>query len=94
MKKPKTQIVTFKADSALLDAMKDVPNRSEFIRAAVLTALESACPVCNGTGILTPRQKDHWDDFVEDHSLEECGGCHESRIVCTHALSPGPHTLG
>ena len=91
MKKPKTEIVTFKADPALLDALKDVPNRSEFIRAAVLTAIDSACPVCNGTGILTPEQKRHWDDFAEDHTLEECGDCHENRLVCTHASPRGPH---
>ena len=75
--------MTFKADEALLDAMKGIPNRSEFIRSAVLAALESTCPLCGGTGILTPNQKQHLMELEQDHSIEECGDCHEMHIVCT-----------
>ncbi len=82
MKKAKAEIVTFKVDESLRDAMKDIPNRSEFIRSAVLTALENVCPVCKGTGILTPNQKEHWIAFTKGHSLEECDDCHEIHLVC------------
>ncbi len=82
MKKNKTEIITFKADEALLEAMKGVPNRSEFIRAALLNALDSSCPLCKGTGILTPAQKEHWDSFNKDHQIEECNDCHEMHLVC------------
>ena len=82
MSKNKSEIVTFKVSDSLLRAMKGIPNRSEFIRSAVLTALDSACPLCSGTGILTPDQKRHWDDLSADHSIEECDDCHELRIVC------------
>ena len=82
MKKRKGEIITFKADESLLDAMKGIPNRSEFIRSAVLSALESVCPLCKGTGILTPRQKEHWDRFSIDHLLKECDDCHEIYLVC------------
>lgn len=84
MKKNKTEIVTFKADESLLEAMKGIPNRSEFIRSAVMNALESVCPLCGGTGILTPKQKDHWREFTSDHRVEECEDCHEMRLVCRH----------
>jgi hypothetical protein len=84
MKKNKNEIVTFKADHALLEAMKGIPNRSEFIRSAVMHALESVCPLCQGTGILTPAQKDHWKAFASDHRVEECDDCHEMHIVCAH----------
>ena len=39
----KQQIVTFKAEDALVKAMEDIPNRSEFIRSAILAALVVTC---------------------------------------------------
>lgn len=84
MKKPKSEIITFKVDQALVQAMRQIPNRSEFIRAAILAAMDSVCPLCNGTGILTPKQKEHWREFSRDHRLQECDHCHEVRIVCAH----------
>jgi hypothetical protein len=78
----KGEVVTFKADETLLDAMKGISNRSEFIRSAVLHALENVCPVCKGSGILTPNQKRHWEAFAHDHKLKECADCHEFSLVC------------
>jgi len=84
VKHNKEQVLTFKADESLLDAMKGVANRSEFIRGAILAALDSACPLCKGTGILTPNQKKHWDTFARDHAVEECGDCNEIHLVCAN----------
>jgi len=78
----KQEIVTFKAERSLLEAMKGIPNRSEFIRSALLAALDSACPLCRGTGIMTPNQKRHWDSFSDHHDVEECDECHEVHLVC------------
>lgn len=83
---PKAEIITFKADGSLLAAMRAVPNRSEFIRTAVLAALESSCPLCNGTGVLTPNQRKHWKAFAEDHAIEQCGRCHEFHVVCARSV--------
>lgn len=82
MKKKQT-IVTFKVDQDLLEVIRDIPNRSEFIRAAIMTALESVCPLCNGTGLLTPKQKEHWENFSRDHELKRCEDCQEIFIECT-----------
>lgn len=76
------EIITFKADRSLLDAMAGVPNRSEFIRNAVLAALENICPLCKGRGILTANQRNHWNSFAADHGLAECDDCHEMHLVC------------
>lgn len=78
----KSDIISFKADSALMAALKGVPNRSEFIRSAVLAALENACPVCGGSGVLSVEQRHHFDRFLDDHSLKECEECHETHLVC------------
>ncbi len=78
----KQEIITFKVDERLREAMKHIPNRSEFIRAAILAALDSICPLCKGTGILTPDQHTHWDQFIQNHALEECADCHAVHLVC------------
>jgi len=83
-KKSHSEVITFKVDAALSDVLHDIPNRSQFIRAAVLSALASTCPLCQGTGILTPSQKRHWDQFAEGHTIERCRNCHEMHLICVH----------
>ncbi len=78
----KREIVTFKVDEPLLKAMSGIPNRSEFIRAAILSALDSVCPLCKGNGILTPDQRNHWLEFAQHHALTECDDCHAVHLVC------------
>lgn len=78
----RNEVITFKVDGQLLEAMKGIPNRSDFIRNALLAALDSLCPVCKGTGVLTPNQRKHWGSFSRDHSITECGACHEIHLVC------------
>jgi len=82
MKNNKQQVLTFKADKSLVEAISSVSNRSEFIRNAILSALDSSCPLCNGTGTLTPNQKSHWEKLRADHYMKQCGKCHENYIVC------------
>jgi len=80
--KKKSEIITFKADETLLEAIKGVENRSRFIREAILAALENVCPLCQGVGILSVNQRRHWDRFARYHSLQECDDCHEVHLVC------------
>ncbi|HPM77394.1 MAG TPA: ribbon-helix-helix domain-containing protein [bacterium] len=82
MKPQKDEIVTFKVDQVLLAELRRMPNRSEFIRNAIKTALNNVCPLCQGTGVLSPEQKKHWEDFTKHHQLIECKECHELHLVC------------
>ena len=82
MKRKKPEVITFKVDESLLEAMEHIPNRSEFIRHAVQAALEQTCPLCNGTGVLTPQQHDHWKAFSASHQLKRCEDCREMHLVC------------
>lgn len=84
MKRPKSEIITFKADGALREAMNGIANRSEFIRAAIVGALDGVCPLCRGTGILTANQRNHWSKFAVDHAVAECRSCHEPHLVCSY----------
>lgn len=78
----KDTVLTFKADPALADALRALPNRSDFIRAAVLAALDNACPLCGGSGILTPHQKGHWEKLKGAHRIAKCGDCDEFVMIC------------
>jgi hypothetical protein len=82
MMKREFEVITFKADHDLLDAMKGISNRSAFIRQAILSALENTCPLCNGSGVLTPGQQSHWNEFARHHHVTECGTCSEIHLVC------------
>jgi hypothetical protein len=78
----KPEIITFKVDASLLEAIRTIPNRSEFIRSAIQAALGGVCPLCQGTGTLSPSQKEHWDSFARSHSVERCDDCQQYHLVC------------
>ena len=84
----KHDTITFKADSALSEALRGMPNRSDFLRSAVLAALHNTCPLCKGTGILSLRQMEHWEAFAKKHHFEKCEGCDEYRLVCEDSAAP------
>ncbi len=89
----KQEIISFKVDTSLARAMQGIPNRSEFIRTAILAALDSVCPLCRGTGILTPDQRKHWQRFANTHELVECDDCHAFHLICQANPTPS-HTEG
>lgn len=80
----KPEVISFKADETLLRAMRGISNRSEFIRSAILAALDGTCPLCSGSGTLSPNQMRHWNELASDHSVEECADCREVRLVCSN----------
>ncbi len=82
MSEEKHKVITFKVPEELEDAMKGIPNRSEFIRNAILAALNHLCPLCKGTGILLPNQQKHWEQFTRDHAVEQCDECKAIHLVC------------
>lgn len=82
----KEDIITFKVDPSLSEILRGISNRSAFIRTAILSALENACPLCKGTGVLTVNQKKHWEKFARDHSFRECQDCHEYHLTCSREM--------
>jgi hypothetical protein len=81
----KQEVITFKVDHSLNEILKKVPNRSEFIRHAILEALDNVCPLCQGSGIFSPSQKQHWETFTKTHNIERCETCNEIYISCPTA---------
>ncbi|MEW6347736.1 MAG: ribbon-helix-helix domain-containing protein [Thermodesulfobacteriota bacterium] len=87
----KQEVITFKVPESFKEALKGIPNRSEFIRGAILAALDNVCPLCKGTGILLPNQKQHWEQFAKDHHMEECSECNARHLVCGHESQAPAH---
>ncbi len=85
MLRNKDEVISFKVGGALASVIRRLPNRSAFIRAAVLSALDHACPLCQGTGIMSPEQKKHWDAFARDHAVKHCQECDALYLSCTSA---------
>jgi DnaJ-class molecular chaperone len=78
----KSDVITFKVDGELKDALNRMKNRSEFIRSALMAALDGTCPLCRGSGTLTPRQMEHWAAFSRVHRMSECEDCHGIKFEC------------
>jgi hypothetical protein len=77
------EVISFKADQDLVALLKGVPNRSAFIRNAVLAALDKSCPLCHGSGMLPPHLHTTWERLASSHPLSECGTCHERVFTCS-----------
>lgn len=89
MGRKKDDVITFKVDDQLLEAMSGIRNRSDFIRNAILAALDNTCPLCGGTGKLSPHQMRHWKKFAEHHPLRECQTCNAMVLECDLDAPPG-----
>ena len=78
----KEQVITFKVDARLAELIGRLPNRSQFIRTAILEALGNVCPLCQGSGTLTPDQLQHWNVFRAHHGVTQCGNCEATHLQC------------
>lgn len=83
--KKKQEVITFKVNMALYERIKDIPNRSEFIRKAIFKELGTICPLCGGMGMLDSAQKSHWDTFAVNHPLKRCEHCDSLILSCSHS---------
>lgn len=82
MHTPKSDLITFKVESSLAELINRMPNKSEFIRQSILASLENTCPLCQGTGVLSPEQRKHWNGFAARHTVKRCGRCNALHLSC------------
>jgi hypothetical protein len=75
-KKPqKKQIVAFKVEDELAQFLDKLPNKSEFIRKAILAQFGMTCPLCTGTGVVDKGIHDHYEPLIESHNTRSCDKC-------------------
>lgn len=61
----KSRTIAFKVEASLAAFLERVPNRSEFIRRAILSELHRECPLCHGAGIVPIGIGEHFAELVE-----------------------------
>src|SRR3569832_2692358 len=69
------RVVTFKVEeevAAFLDAM---PNKSDFIRKALLSALLEPCPICNGKGSVPRSLRHDLERIFRKQEFVPCSFC-------------------
>lgn len=73
-----TRTVVFKADAEMADLLDSLPNRSEFIRRAILGQIHRNCPLCRGAGVVPIGIGEHYaeafasnDETSDRRSVEQ-----------------------
>lgn len=78
---PKTAVVAFKVEAELANLLNKLPNKSAFIRKAIVAQLDLACPVCRGTGLLPKGLHDHYAPLIQKMSIRACESCGENASI-------------
>jgi hypothetical protein len=71
----KSAVVAFKVEEELADLLNKLPNKSAFIRKAIVAQLGMTCPLCNGQGVVPRGLHDHYAGLVRTHNLRACEKC-------------------
>ncbi|CAN5506804.1 hypothetical protein BH11PLA2_BH11PLA2_04160 [soil metagenome] len=77
-KSPKSKIVAFKVEEDLADFLDALPNKSDFIRKAVLAQFGMTCPLCTGTGVTPRGVHDHFKPIIAKNAERPCEKCKTS----------------
>ena len=76
MAQQKQTVVSFRVDQHLAEILNTLPDKSEFIREAILQRFHTPCPCCQGRGIL-PKVIAEWvASHLPDVKSIECTCCH------------------
>jgi len=71
----KHRIVTFKAEEDLAAYLDSMPNKSDFIRKALLSALMEPCPVCQGKGSVPRSLRADLEKIFAKSEFVPCSFC-------------------
>ncbi len=74
----KTVLVAFKVEQELARVLDQLPNKSDFIRRAIIAQLNMACPLCEGTGVLPRGLHDHYVAHLREIAQRNCERCGRS----------------
>jgi hypothetical protein len=100
MPEQKQTVVSFRVDQHLAEILNSLPDKSAFIRDAILQRYHTVCPFCQGRGVLPQMVAEWLKKQVPDFESVECACCHyeyptdvvkqelkgrkRGRFVCAH----------
>jgi hypothetical protein len=85
-KNAKTAVVAFKVETELADILNQLPNKSAFIRKAIVNQLDMACPLCSGAGMLPKGLHDHFAPLVSKLNAKACDECGDKSTVLASSV--------
>ena len=80
-KAPKSSIVAFKVEEELAEFLNKLPNKSAYIRKAIVSQLGMACPLCSGTGVVPRGIHEHYAPLLQKHNTRNCDGCGDRQTL-------------
>ena len=89
-KTAKSEIVAFKVEEELAQFLNNLPNKSDFIRKAILAQFGMTCPLCTGTGVVPRGIHDHYKPVIADRNSRPCEKCKSAVEVPLSADAAAP----
>ena len=86
-KQLKKEIVAFKVEPELAEFLDKLPNKSEFIRRAILAQFGMTCPLCAGSGVVPRGVHDHYRPIITKHDRAACEKCKAEVTIPLNAES-------
>src|SRR5438874_11906645 len=74
-KPSKTAVVAFKVEAELAEFLNKLPNKSAFIRKSIFAQMKMACPLCNGSGVVSRGVHNHFAPLIDQFSSRNCDSC-------------------
>jgi len=71
----KQRVVTSKVEEEVAAFLAGMPNKSEFIRKALLSALLEPCPICHGRGSVPQSLRRDLEKILSKHKFVACSYC-------------------
>ena len=76
MPESKQTVVSFRVDHHLAEVLNRLPDKSAFIREAILRRFHTVCPFCQGRGVMPKVIADWLGGRIPDSDVVECQCCH------------------
>ena len=74
-KPTKSKIVAFKVEEEIAEFLNNLPNKSDFIRKAILAQFGMTCPLCSGTGVVPRGIHEHYKPLIAKYNQRACEKC-------------------
>jgi len=71
----KSVVVTFRVDRHLAEALDRLPDKSAFIRDALLQSFHATCPACGGEGRVDCEAAEWLREVLERERAQSCDCC-------------------